>query len=193
MFWNQVKSENSFFVLVDFQSSFFNILDPKVVKLSRSNILLMVKMFKTLNIPTIGTDHYRKGLGNTDSEVLKEWSGPEFKDKVTFSCLGCEEFKKEQLPKDRRVAILAGLETHICVLQTALDLIRNGYEVLVVKDACLSSSKLRWENGLELAKEAGAKIVNTETLIFYLMQRVDRPEFKSLVKLLKEQKEYLKS
>jgi nicotinamidase-related amidase len=84
------------------------------------------------------------------------------------------------------------LETHICVLQTTLDLIARGYEVLVVKDACISSSRLKWENGIELMKDAGAHIINTETLIFFLLRRVDRPEFKPLVKLLKEQKEYLK-
>ncbi len=189
MFWDKVKTENSLFVLIDFQESFFNILSKKYVKIARSNIDLMVKMFKMLEIPMVGTDHYRKGLGTTDNRILDQWTGPEFKDKVTFSALGCDALMQDlkNIP-NRKVAIVAGLETHICVLQTSLDLLRQGYEVLVVKDACISSTTLRWENGLELAKEAGAHIVNTETLIFYLLQRVDRPEFKPLVKLLKEQK-----
>lgn len=195
MYWNKITPENVFFTLIDFQSSFFNILDQDVVKLSRSNIILMIKIFKMLGIPMVGTDHYRKGLGLTDADVLGEWSGPEFTDKVTFSCCGHDAFMNDvkTTTHNRPMCIVAGLETHICVLQTTMDFLSKGYEVLVVKDACLSSTKLRWENGIELMKEAGAKIVNTETLIFQLLRRVDRPEFKALVKLLKEQKEILKN
>ncbi|MFW5887392.1 MAG: isochorismatase family protein [Bacteriovoracia bacterium] len=188
MFWDKVTQDNVFFVLIDFQQSFFNILDKKMVKLSRSNIDLMIKMFNELKVPMVGTEHYRKGLGATDEQVMQNWKGPQMADKVTFSCVGCDPFVEDLEKLNRKVAIVAGLETHICVMQTTLDLIRKGHEVLVVKDACLSSSKLKWENGLELMKEAGAKIVNTETVLFYLLQRVDKPEFKKLVKLLKEQK-----
>lgn len=190
---NTLEIDNAQFVLVDFQKSFFSILDKNIVKIARSNILLMVKMFKNLGIPMTGTDHYRKGLGGTDERVIAEWNGPEFMDKVTFSCMGQEEFPKIVKNNKRPAVIVAGLETQICVLQTTLDLLRNGYQVFVVKDACLSSTKLRWQNGLDLMEKAGATIVNTETVIFYLLKRVDRPEFKPLVKLLKEQKAYLAS
>jgi nicotinamidase-related amidase len=193
--WEKITPQNIFFVLVDFQTSFFNIIDENIVKLCRSNISLMVKMFNNLEVPMIGTDHYRKGLGSTDPVILADWKGPSFADKVTFSCCGCDPFLDDLklVANNRPIAVVSGLETHICVLQTTLDLLAKGYEVLVVKDACISSSRLKWENGIELMKDAGAHIVNTETLIFYLLRRVDRPEFKPLVKLLKEQKEYLKS
>lgn len=187
MIFDELKPSNCFFVLVDFQEKFFPLIKDKHVKNARKNVLMMVKMFNELNIPTLGTDHYRKGLGNTDEQVLSEWKGPEFKDKSTFSCLGCDEFLSDlDQVKDKKIALVAGLETQICVLQTTLDLIRKGYHPIVIKDACLSSTTLKWENGLELMKDAGASIMNFETVIFYLLQKVGTPEFKLLTKLLKE-------
>ncbi|MDR0577253.1 MAG: isochorismatase family protein [Candidatus Accumulibacter sp.] len=192
MYWDNVKPENCFFVLVDFQASFFNLIDRKIIRLAKSNVCLMLDMFRTLDIPCVGTDHYRKGLGTTMPEILAKWHGAEIRDKVTFSALGCAELLKDlENVGNRKIAVVAGIETQICVLQTTLDLLRKGYEVLVVNDAVLSSSKLKWKNGLQLAREAGAHVVNTETVIFHLLQRVDRPEFKLLVKLLKDQKAFL--
>jgi nicotinamidase-related amidase len=83
--------------------------------------------------------------------------------------------------------VIAGLETHICVLQTVLDLLERNYQVVVLKDAVVSSTKLKWENAIQLMKEVGAHILNTETLLFYLLKRADTKKFKYLVKLLKEQ------
>ncbi|MCP4214462.1 MAG: isochorismatase family protein [bacterium] len=185
--WKELKNENVLFLLIDFQEKFFPLLKKKHVTLVRENISLLVKMFGELNIPMIGTEHYQKGLGPTDKEILDMWKGPEFSGKITFSCFGDEIFLKNLEADKRPIAVVAGLETQICVLQTVLDLLDNGYKVIVLKDAVLSSSTLKWENGLELMKEAGAHILNTETLLFYLLKRADTKEFKYLVKLLKEQ------
>lgn len=186
MIWNKIKKENLVFVLIDFQEKFFPILDSKHVELARKNILMMVKMFEKLEIPMIGTDHYRKGLGLTDSKVLEAWKGEPIKDKITFSCCRNDDFKKDFAKHLRDIVIVAGLETHICVLQTVLDLRARGKDVIVIKDACLSSTTLRYENGLDLMKDAGAYIMNAETLLFYILERADTPEFKHMVKLLKE-------
>ncbi len=74
--WDRLNQENVFFVLVDFQEKFFPILKEKHVKLVRANILMLVKMFNKLEVPMIGTEHYRKGLGNTDETIIDPWSGP---------------------------------------------------------------------------------------------------------------------
>lgn len=187
MIFDSLKPENCFFVLIDFQEKFFPLIKKKHVQNAQSNVLMMVKMFKEMGIPMVGTDHYRKGLGLTDGEVLKEWSGAEFKDKSTFSALGCDELLKDlDNLGERKIAFVAGLETHICVLQTTLDLIRKGYTPIVIADACLSSTTLKWKNGLKLAKDNGAVIMNFETVMFYLLQRIGTPEFKMLTGLLKE-------
>lgn len=187
MIFDSLKPENCFFVLVDFQEKFFPLIKKKHVKNARANVLMMVKMFKEMGIPMVGTDHYRKGLGLTDSEVLKEWSGADFKDKSTFSALGCDALLKDiDNLGERKIAFVAGLETHICVLQTTLDLIRKGHTPIIIPDACLSSTTLKWKNGLKLAKDNGAIIMNFETVMFYLLQRIGTPEFKMLTGLLKE-------
>ena len=186
MIWDKITKENLLFVLVDYQEKFFPLIEPKYYEVAQKNILLLVKMFGRMDIPMVGTDHYRKGLGLTDKTVLENWSGESFKDKITFSCLRNDEFTLDFKEYERDVVVVCGLETHICVLQTVLDLRRKGKDVIVIKDGCLSSTTLRWENGLELAKEAGAHIMNAESLIFYLLERADSPDFKFLVKLLKE-------
>lgn len=184
--WNKLSKENLVLLIVDFQKSFFNILDKKIVDQVRDNLVLLIRMFKEMGIPMIGTEHYLSGLGPTDKKVLDEWGGIPFIDKITFSCYGNDEFKRELSKINKKVVIVTGLETQICVLQTVLDLLDQNFEVIVLKDAVLSSTTLKWENGLDLMKNAGAHILNTETLIFYLLKRADSPEFKFLVKQLKE-------
>ena len=184
--WNNISADKLLLVLIDFQEKFFPLHKKSVIKLIKANILLLVKMFKTLAIPMIGTEHYVKGLGHTASDVLAVWSGAPLTDKITFSCCGNEKFLQNLETYSRPVVVVAGLETHICVLQTVLDLLARNYQVVVLKDAVVSSSRLKWENGLQLMKDAGAEILNTETLLFYLLKRADTQEFKYLVQLLKE-------
>lgn len=184
--WDTITKDNLVLLMVDFQDSFFKILRDGHVQLVRNNILLLIRMFDRLGIPMLGTEHYVKGLGHTDPEVLAAWKGDPITDKVIFSCCGDPEFVTNLASKKREVVVLTGLETHICVYQTARDLIAEGYRVVVPADAVLSSTTLRWKNGLDLMKDAGAIIANTETLIFHLLHRADSPEFKYLVSLLKE-------
>ncbi|MDA3809442.1 MAG: isochorismatase family protein, partial [Spirochaetaceae bacterium] len=155
MIWDKITHKNLLLILVDYQEQFFRLIEKKNLDVAQKNIMLLVQMFGKMGIPMLGTDHYRKGLGLTEKNVLEKWSGESFKDKITFSCMRNNELKEDFLRNERDVIVVCGLETHICVLQTVLDLRRMGKEVLVIKDACLSSTTLRWENGLELAREAG--------------------------------------
>lgn len=186
MIWQKITRNNLLFVLVDYQEKFFPLIKRKHQETAQKNIMLLVRMFSRLGIPMIGTDHYRKGLGLTEKNVLDNWTGATFKDKITFSALKNEEFFKDFKENERDVVVVCGLETHICVLQTIIDLRLEGKEVILISDGCLSSTTLRWQNGIELAREAGAHIMNAETLIFYLLERADSPDFKFLVKLLKD-------
>jgi nicotinamidase-related amidase len=189
MMWEKILPDNILLVLIDFQEKFFPIFKKSVLMLVKANILLLIKIFNQLNIPMIGTEHYVKGLGHTEKDVLKEWGDAPMTDKVIFSCCGDEKFLQNLEKNSRPVVVVAGLEAHICVLQTVLDLLERHYRVVVLKDAVVSSTKLKWENGIQMMKEAGAFILNTETLLFYLLKRADTKEFKYLVKLLKEQQD----
>ncbi|MBF0299888.1 MAG: isochorismatase family protein [Oligoflexia bacterium] len=189
--WEKLNIENALFVLIDFQKSFSSLMKKEIYENARTNILMLMRMFKKMNIPMIGTEHYKKGLGPTDELLLSEWGNYPMFEKITFSCCGLDLFEnslEHEQHKSKSLMILAGLETHICVLQTALDLLRRNYHVVVLKDAVLSSSKLKWQSGLDMMESAGAHIINTEALLFYLLKRADTPEFKYLVKLLKDNK-----
>ena len=172
--------------MIDFQEKFFPILKQKVVNLTKANILMLVKMFHTLKVPMIGTEHYVKGLGATEKDILAAWGDAPMTDKISFSCCGDDTFLENLDKNSRPFIVVAGLETQICVLQTVLDLLERNYHVIVLNDAVISSTQLKWKNGLELMKDAGAYILNTETLLFYLLKRADTTEFKVLVKLIKE-------
>lgn len=184
--WNNIKSENLLYLVIDMQDKFYPLIPEGILKNAKNNILTLINMFNDLNIPCIGSEHYVKGLGHTDPEITAAWKGESFKDKVTFSCFKNHEFNDDLKQHGRKIVVVSGLETHICVLQTVIDLLNDKYHVIVLSDTCVSSTKLKWENGIELMKDAGASIMNTETLLFYLLQRVDRPEFKKLVKMLKD-------
>lgn len=186
--WTDISRENALFLLIDFQEKFFPLLKKKMTALTKANILLLVNMFKELGVPMIGTEHYVKGLGHTESDILEAWGNAPMSDKISFNCCGNDTFLKNLETSSRPFVVVAGLETHICVLQTVLDLLDRDYRVVVLKDAVISSSKLKWENGIELMREAGASILNTETLLFYLLKRADTEEFKYLVKLLKNRR-----
>src|SRR3989339_163391 len=184
--WNNIKIENLLYLVIDMQDKFYPLIPSNVLKQARKNVLTTIQMFGDLKIPMIGTEHYVKGLGHTDNEICKIWKGDAFTDKVTFSCFKNLDFKDNLKKYGRKIVVVSGLETHICVLQTVIDLLSDNYHVIVLKDACVSSTKLKWENGLALMEKAGAYVMSTETLLFYLLQRVDRSEFKTLVKLLKD-------
>jgi nicotinamidase-related amidase len=106
-------------------------------------------------------------------------------EKVSFSCCGVETFNDKLNQLGRKQIILTGIETHVCVLQTADDLIQKGYEVHAVADAICSRSKLDWEIGLKWMEKRGAMISTTEIIAFQLLKEAGTEEFRGLSKLLK--------
>jgi nicotinamidase-related amidase len=179
------KKEELALIIIDAQNSLMKVMEPEVKQKTVNNIRLLIASAQKLNIPLVLTEQYPKGLGKTVTEVQKSLENYQPIEKVSFSCYDDQGFKSKlkQLNSTKGV-ILAGVETHICVLQTALDLLACGYQVYVISDAVCSRRKLDWEIGLRLMEKAGAIITTTETLIFQLLIRADTEEFKSVSKLL---------
>lgn len=147
---------------------------------------MAIKVLSKLRVPFIGTEQNQKSLGPTDSKVKAIWGETPFINKLSFSCMGNDEFKSSLSRLGKPLVIMAGLETHICVLQTAIDLLDAGYEVAVLSDACLSTREYKWESGLQLLKDAGARIMTTETLLFSCLQTIEHPHFVDLRQAMKE-------
>jgi nicotinamidase-related amidase len=151
------------------------------------NAKLLVRAAGVLKIPTIMSTQYAKGLGRTVPEVASLLPETEAIDKDQFSCFGSGVFCSmvKRLPGQRNTLLLCGMESHICVTQTALAALREGYLVHVASDAVSSRTEWNWKIGLDRMRAAGAVISSTEMMIYELMRASSSPAFKDMLPHLK--------
>jgi nicotinamidase-related amidase len=152
------------------------------------NSQLLIRAASVLKIPALVTTQYAKGLGSTVPEIASLLSEVEPIDKHMFSCFGSDAFCSmlKRLPGNRTTVLLCGMESHICVMQTALGALREGYIVHVASDAVSSRTEWNWKVGLDRMAGAGAIISSTETMIYELMKSSGSQAFKELLPYLKE-------
>ena len=151
------------------------------------NTQLLIRLAGSLNIPTILTAQYAKGLGATVPEIASLLPETQAIDKQVFSCFGSDVFCSmlKRMPGNRNTVLLCGMESHICVMQTALGALREGYLVHVASDAVSSRTEWNWKMGLERMRAAGAVISSTEMMIYELLRSSDTPAFKEMLRYLK--------
>jgi nicotinamidase-related amidase len=151
------------------------------------NVQLLTRLARTLKIPALVTVQYAKGLGNTVPEIATLLPDSTPIDKLTFSCFGSDAFCSllKRLPGQRTTVLLCGMETHICVMQTALGALREGYLVHVASDAVSSRTELNWRIGLDRMRAAGAILSSTEMMIYELLRSSGAPAFRELLPYLK--------
>jgi nicotinamidase-related amidase len=151
------------------------------------NSQLLIRAAGILKMPVLMTTQYAKGLGQIVPEIASLLPGGEGIDKQLFSCFGSEVFCSllKRLPGQRNTLLLCGMESHICVAQTALAGLRDGYLVHVASDAVSSRTEWNWRIGLNRMGAAGAVISSTEMMIYELMQSSGSPAFKELLPYLK--------
>lgn len=151
------------------------------------NAQLLIRLADVLKIPTLLTTQYSKGLGSTVPEVASLLPETESIEKLAFSCFGSDVFCSalKRLPGNRNTVLLCGMESHICVAQTALAALREGYLVHVTADAVSSRTELNWKIGLERMRAAGAVISSTEMAIYEALRSSGTSAFKEMLKYLK--------
>ncbi len=151
------------------------------------NAKLLIRAAGVLKIPAIVSTQYAKGLGGTVPEVASLLPETEAIDKNLFSCFGSDVFCSllKRLPGSRNTLLLCGMESHICVMQTALGGLREGYLVHVASDAVSSRTEWNWKIGLDRMRAAGAVISSTEMMIYELMRSSRSPAFKEMLPYLK--------
>jgi len=150
------------------------------------NSQLLIRAAGILKIPTIATTQYSKGLGSTVEEI-QSLLPEQGIDKQIFSCFGSDVFCSmlKRLPGRRNTVLLCGMESHICVMQTALGALREGYLVHVASDAVSSRTEWNWKIGLQRMRDAGAVISSTEMIIYELLRGSGTDAFKEMLKYLK--------
>jgi len=151
------------------------------------NAQLLIRLAGILKIPALVTTQYNQGLGQTVPEIASLLPNTPTIDKLMFSCFGSDVFCSllKRLPGQRTTVLLCGMEAHICVMQTALGALREGYLVHVASDAVSSRTELNWRIGLERMRAAGAILSSTEMMIYELLRSSGTPAFKELLPYLK--------
>lgn len=151
------------------------------------NSQLLIRAASVLKIPALVTTQYAKGLGSIVPEIASLLPEIEPIDKHMFSCFGSDTFCSmlKRVPGNRTTVLLCGMESHICVMQTALGALREGYMVHVASDAVSSRTEWNWKVGLDRMAGAGAIISSTETIIYELMKSSGSQAFKELLPYLK--------
>jgi len=180
-----LESEQCALIVVDIQEK----LLPPIWEKERlvRNAQLLIRLAGILKIPAIVTTQYTRGLGATVPEIAALLPEAPSIDKHMFSCFGSDAFCSllKRLPGQRTTVLLCGMETHICVMQTALGALREGYLVHVASDAASSRTELNWRIGLERMRAAGAILSSTEMMIYELLRSSGAPAFKELLPYLK--------
>ena len=182
-----LNKEDAVLVVVDVQERLVPAIDKELYARSLKNFKIVIEAAGTMGIPIVLTEQYPKGLGRTVPEVLRALDGKSFEriEKVSFSCGRDETFLGAIAKTVRRQVILIGMETHVCVYQTSVDLMNAGYEIFVLDDAVSSRFLHNYGSGIAALRDAGAVVISTETAVFQLMKVAGTPEFKKISSLLR--------
>jgi nicotinamidase-related amidase len=145
----------------------------------------LVRGASVLGVPILCTEQNPKGLGPTVPEIAAHMPAAPPISKFSFGCCASEDFMSALQATARRNVLIAGIETHVCVYQTALGLMAKGYRVEVVADACSSRTLQNKQTGLEKMRDAGAALTSVETALFELLRVAEGPLFKQVLNIVK--------
>jgi nicotinamidase-related amidase len=178
-----LDKNNTALLIIDVQEKLAAVMKMKDAVVN--NCLHLIELARMLTIPIVLTEQYPKGIGQTVHPIQKAL--PEYRpiEKLTFSCCDEPSFMDAIKKLNRNTLIVTGMETHICILQTTIGLLRDGFNVHLVKDAVCSRAKENWKVACELMRDAGAVITCTETVLFQLLQIAGTEEFKAISKRIK--------
>ena len=177
--------ENSLVLLVDYQEKFVPVLpdNDKTIK----NIKMLLAGSNIYKIPIFVTEQVPEKLGKTISDFKEYLSGAKFFSKKTMSCCGLPGFTQELKDKKIKQVAVCGIEAHVCVLQTCLDLLHNNFQVHLVSDAITARIPHNKEIAIQKIKSAGAIISSVETILFEIVYEAGTDEFKRLQQLFKSE------
>jgi nicotinamidase-related amidase len=179
----RINRELSLGLIIDIQEKLFPHMDQHEVLLRRCAIL--IEGIKVLDIPLVLTEQYPKGLGATVPEISALYGQKPVIEKIAFSCCDEPALMQHAFLQSRNTVIICGIEAHVCVLQTVIDLLEAGYQVVVVED-CISSRKPEDKRvAVERMRAEGAVISTSESILLELARVAGTEEFKAISRLIK--------
>ncbi|MBN1362246.1 MAG: hydrolase [Sedimentisphaerales bacterium] len=170
-------------VVVDVQGKLAQLMVDKTTLFE--NIRILIQAAKILDIPILWCQQVPNALGPTALEIAELLADAEPIDKACFSCWGAEPFRERLQATGRKQVLLCGIETHVCIYQTALDLLTQDYRPTVVADAVSSRSLENRQIALMRLTAEGIDIASTEMVLFELLQSAEHPQFKAIARLVK--------
>ncbi|WP_133137078.1 isochorismatase family protein [Legionella rowbothamii] len=175
-----LNKEESLLLLIDVQEK----LTPAVMNSESliSQCEWLLKLAHKLSVPILVSEQYPKGLGATVAPLKEYFDSQECIDKVHFSCMSDVNYVQRLKQFHKKQFILIGMEAHVCVLQTALEMKEQGFDVFVVVDAVSSRGKNNLKFGLKRMQQAGVHLVTSEMVFFEWVRKAGTPEFKELSK-----------
>lgn len=179
-----LQRETSQLVIVDVQEKLSSVMEAATLASTIKNCGILMQASQLLEIPIICTEQYPKGLGTTLSELTQYVDVSQLIAKTCFSCFDSSQFRS-RLRVERPQIVLAGMEAHICVLQTALQLHESGKQVFVVEDAVISRNPVNKTNALLRLRQAGVTVSNTESVVFEWLKVAEGDAFKQISKLVR--------
>jgi len=179
----RLSADDSVLVIVDVQERLAAAMRQRDSVIT--NTLPLLEIARIKGMPVLLSEQYPKGLGPTVPELEGAAGGDGAVQKITFSCMGTGEFEKRLEQFGRKKVVLAGMETHVCVLMTAIDMLEHDFHVHVVADAVCSRTEENRLLALENLRDAGAVITNTETVLFQLLEKAGTEEFRIISKRIK--------
>ena len=181
-----LSRESTVLAVLDVQERLFHAMDADHREEVMRNVKVLTTSARRLRLPILVTEQYPKGLGHTLQELV-DTLGPGIEpiEKVTFSCCGVEAFRARLEAAGARQVVLTGIEAHVCVLLSALDLLGRGYRVHVAADAVTSRTQANWRLAMDQLRQAGAVVTTTETVLFQLLRQAGTDEFRELAQLIR--------
>lgn len=179
----RIEKDETAGLLIDVQER----LIPHIYQYEKltSQTVRLIEGLKILDIPLIMTQQYTKGLGNTISEITEKTGDTEPIEKNSFSCCDTPEFMTHLASMAKDFIIIAGIEAHVCVMQTAIDAIENGYKTVIIED-CVSSRNVNDKQvAIERMRQEGAIISTVESVLFEMCRHAGNDTFKAISKLVK--------
>lgn len=180
----RILAEDTIGLIIDYQERIIPVMDKREELIH--NTIKLIEGLKILQIPLVVSQQYTKGLGNT-IESIKAVLGEEclYYDKLTFSCLDNKEISGQIKNYNKKNIVVCGIEAHVCVLQTVIDLVEAGYNVIIVED-CISSRKIHDKKiALKRFAREGVIFATYESILFELTREAGNETFKAISKIIK--------
>ena len=178
-----LKPENTVLVIIDIQGKLWNVMSEKEALLE--NAQKLVKGVQVLGVPVILTEQNPKGLGPTLPELMQLLPTAQPVPKFSFSCCQDKGFQQAIGALNRKQVLICGIEAHICVYQTTMELLSSGYEVQSVADVVSSRVVRNRDITLSRLQSEGAKLTVSEMALYELLQTAENPKFKEMLKVIK--------